>query len=95
MDFDRRDDISQAIDAIAAVLERTNAYIDHEERLEAVIALKSQVEDWRNHRVEAFGELLLHGTFTVIKGDGTNSEREVRLSNDASYNIITILRPWF
>lgn len=79
LDYNRREDISQAIDAIAAVLERTNAYIDHAERIEAVTALKSQVEDWRNHRVEAFGELLLHGTFTVIKGDGMNSEREVRL----------------
>ena len=65
------------MDAITAVLERTNAYIDREERLEAVQALKSQVEDWRNHRVEAFGDLLLHGTYTVIKGDGTNAEREV------------------
>lgn len=73
----RRETISEAIDAVSAVLERTNSYIDREERLEAVHALKSQVEDWRNHRVEAFGELLLHGTHTVIKGDGMNSEREV------------------
>ncbi len=64
---------------MATILERTNAFIHREERLEAVQALKSQVEDWRNHRVEAFGALLLHGTYTVIKGDGTNSEREVRM----------------
>lgn len=65
------------MEAMSTILERTNAFIDREERLEAVQALKSQVEDWRNHRVEAFGDLLLHGNYTVIKGDGTNSEREV------------------
>ena len=43
-------------------------------------ALKSQVEDWKSHRVEAFGDLLLYGTYTVLKGDpAKQEEREVSL----------------
>lgn len=71
---------------MTAVLNRTNASIDREERGEAVRALKSQVEDWKNHRVEAFGDLLLYGTHTVLKGDPSkDSEREVSLCSYLSF----------
>jgi hypothetical protein len=68
------------MEAAQAVLQRTNAAIDREERLEAVEELKRLVEDWKGHRIDAFGELLLFGTHTVLKGDSTNTkdnEREV------------------
>ena len=41
--------------------------------------LKDRVEDWKGHRVEVFGDLLLHGTYTVLKGENTakDAEREV------------------
>ena len=75
---DKRQDITRGMEAMTAVLNRTNASIDREERIEAVRALKSQVEDWKQHRVEAFGELLLYGTHTVLKGDPSRDyEREV------------------
>ena len=78
LDADRQRDLSQAMSAITSVLERTNSQIAREERQEAVRALKTQVEDWKHHRVEAFGELLLHGTFTVAKGDpAKDSQRDV------------------
>lgn len=54
--------------------------MDLEERNEAVEELKGRVEDWKGHKIEAFGDLLLHGTFTVLKGETTapkGSEREV------------------
>lgn len=77
---DKKADIARGMEAMTAVLNRTNASIDREERVEAVRALKSQVEDWKNHRVEAFGELLLYGTHTVLKGDPSkDSEREVSI----------------
>ena len=66
--------------AAAAALERTNAAIAREERVEAVEELKTLVEDWKGHRIEGFGELLLHGQFTVLKGESIaakNEEREV------------------
>jgi cell division control protein 24 len=63
------------------VLFATNAAVDREERLEAVDELRERVEDWKGHRIESFGELLLHGTHQVVKGDTSNpkdQEREVR-----------------
>jgi len=63
--------------AITNILGFTNSYLAKQEQHKIVQDLKDQVEDWKSHRVEAFGELLLHGTFVVIKGDGMNTEREV------------------
>jgi cell division control protein 24 len=83
LDEERKNDISMGIDAASSVLQRTNAAIDREERLEAVEELRTLVEDWKGHRIEGFGELLLYGTFTVLKGESIstkNEEREVILS---------------
>ena len=77
-DDPRKQELADAIESVIGVLQRTNAVLDKEERDEAVKELKAQVEDWKHHRVEAFGELLLYGTHTVVKGDPTkDSEREV------------------
>ena len=69
------------MDAASSILERSNAAIARQERIEAVQELKDRVEDWKGHRVEGFGELLLHGTYTVLKGESTakDAEREVSL----------------
>ncbi|KAI9691298.1 MAG: hypothetical protein M1820_009761 [Bogoriella megaspora] len=82
LDQARRDDISVGIEAASSVLERTNEAVAREEREAAVQELKGRVEDWKGHRVEVFGELLLAGTFTVLKGDNANakdSEREYKV----------------
>ena len=80
---ERKQELANAIEAVIGVLQRTNAVLDKEERIVAVQELKAQVEDWKHHRVEAFGELLLYGTHTVVKGDPTkDSEREVRKSSE-------------
>ncbi|KAF2274731.1 uncharacterized protein EI97DRAFT_98052 [Westerdykella ornata] len=78
LDQQRRDDISSGIEAATSVLERTNAAIDREERMEAVEELKMLVDDWKGHRIEGFGDLLLHGQFTVLKGDAPNAKSEER-----------------
>lgn len=57
--------------------------MDREEKVEAVQELKNRVEDWKGHRVEGFGDLMLYGTFTVLKSDTAPSkdgEREVSIS---------------
>lgn len=80
LDEERRDDISTGMEAAQSILQRTNAAIDREERIVAVEELKTLVEDWKGHRIEGFGELLLFGNHTVLKGDNSNSkdaEREV------------------
>lgn len=75
----RKETLTAAIEAVTAILHRTNDVLDREERQQAVRDLKAQVEDWKHHRVEAFGDLLLYGNHTVLKGDPTrDNEREVR-----------------
>lgn len=46
--------------------------------MEAVEELKTLVEDWKGHRIEGFGDLLLYGQYTVLKGDGMNGKNEER-----------------
>lgn len=75
---DLRTDIQRAIDAIQTVLDSANDAIDKEHLQSAVKDLDERVDDWKALKIEAFGDLLRFGTFSVIKGDnGKDSEREV------------------
>ncbi|KAJ9632171.1 Guanine nucleotide exchange factor for Cdc42p [Taxawa tesnikishii (nom. ined.)] len=79
LDEARKANLEIGIECARAVLTRTNEAIAHEDKLEAVHDLKNRVEDWKGHRVEGFGDLLLFGTFTVIKSDAAptkDMERE-------------------
>ncbi|KAF1813577.1 hypothetical protein P152DRAFT_285799 [Eremomyces bilateralis CBS 781.70] len=81
-DEERTDNLRQGLEAALQVLQATNTAVDREERKEAVEELRGRVEDWKGHRLEGFGELLLHGTFTVLKGDSVNTkdpEREYKI----------------
>ncbi|KZF24866.1 hypothetical protein L228DRAFT_57551 [Xylona heveae TC161] len=79
-DDQRRSDLTAGIEAASDVLERTNAAVDREDRLEAVKELAGRVEDWKGHKIDHFGDLLLYGTFTVLKGDGNRDvEREYKV----------------
>jgi cell division control protein 24 len=81
LDEARKRDLDDGIEAASSVLHRTNAAVDLEERKDAMNELRERVEDWKGHRLESFGDLLLHGTYQVVKGDSSNSkdsEREVR-----------------
>ncbi|KAI9838294.1 MAG: hypothetical protein M1819_005562 [Sarea resinae] len=80
LDKELQADLTAGMEAASAVLERTNAAIDREARAAAVSDLSGRVEDWKGHKIEQFGDLLLYGTFTVLKGDGAKDiEREVRI----------------
>lgn len=82
LDEARRDDLLIGKEAATSVLSRTDKAVDREQKHEAVQELKMRVEDWKGHRVEGFGDLLLYGTFTVLKSDnpssGKDGERQVR-----------------
>jgi cell division control protein 24 len=76
----KKESLTQGIAVAEAILRSSNAAIDQQERNEAVQELRERVEDWKGHRLDNFGELLLHGTFSVIKGESSSSkdqEREV------------------
>lgn len=36
----------------------------------------TRVDDWKSHRVEQFGKLLLHGVYTVVTGK-SDQEKDV------------------
>lgn len=57
---------------------QANAAVDRELRAEALDDLCARVDDWKNHRVDHFGDLLLHGHFPVITGK-SDVQKEVRL----------------
>lgn len=76
LDDARRADLVVGKDAAASVLTRTEKAVDREEKAEAVQELKVRVEDWKGHRVEGFGELLLYGTFTVLKSESQNPGKD-------------------
>lgn len=79
-DDERKEDLARGKECATIILTRTNMAIDVEDKLEAVEDLKGRVEDWKGHRVEGFGSLLLFGAYTVLKSDsapGKDQEREV------------------
>jgi cell division control protein 24 len=88
LDDFRKSEIDRGIEAATSVLFATNAAVDREERLEAIEELRERVEDWKGHRIDSFGELLLYGTHQVVKGDTSNTkdqEREVSSTEVQSF----------
>jgi cell division control protein 24 len=72
--------LSQGLEAIERITSQINEAIRKSENVEVVKDLEGRVEDWKGHRLEHFGELLLHGQFSVIKSDTRGEvEREVNL----------------
>jgi len=88
-------EIEAGMEASQTILQAANAAIDREERNDSMTELNLRVEDWKGHKLENFGDLLLNGTYQVIKGDSSNpkdQEREVstlngiiRISTDQSF----------
>lgn len=70
--------LQQGLEAIENINKKINEAIRRAENAEVVKDLEGRVEDWKGHKLEHFGELLLHGQFLVIKGDQKGDvEREV------------------
>lgn len=66
---------------------QANAAVDRELRNGALADLCARVDDWKNHRVDHFGDLLLHGHFPVVTGK-SEVQKEVR-----SYSIFSTTTP--
>lgn len=66
------------IEAANRVLKLANEAVDRELRQEALNDLCARVDDWKSHRVDHFGELLLHGNFPVVTGK-SDVQKEVCL----------------
>ena len=76
-DNETKADLTAGIEAANRVLTQANAAVDRELRNEALEDLCNRVDDWKNHRVDHFGDLLLHGHFPVITGK-SDVQKEVR-----------------
>lgn len=76
-DEETKADLTCGIEAANRVLTQANAAVDRELRQEALDDLCARVDDWKNHRVDQFGELLLHGHFPVVTGK-SDVQKEVR-----------------
>ncbi|KAI6248594.1 Rho guanine nucleotide exchange factor scd1 [Erysiphe necator] len=63
-----KNDLTLGIEAANRVLKLANEAVDRELRQEALNDLCARVDDWKSHRVDHFGELLLHGNFPVVTG---------------------------
>ncbi|KAB5585095.1 CDC24 calponin [Coniochaeta sp. 2T2.1] len=61
-------DLANGISAAERVLQNANEAVDRDMLDEALDDLIMRVDDWKNHRVEQFGKLLLHGVYTVVTG---------------------------
>ena len=72
------------IDAAERVLKKANEAVDRDLLEEALDDLIRRVDDWKNHRVESFGRLLLHGVFTVITGRSEQEKDVSRLTTSTS-----------
>lgn len=63
------------------MLQKANEAVDRDLLDEAMDDLMNRVDDWKNHRVEQFGKLLLHGVYTVVTGK-TEQEKDVGGTRD-------------
>jgi cell division control protein 24 len=71
-------DLAAGVDAAERVLQKANEAVNRDLLDEALEDLISRVDDWKSHRVEQFGKLLLHGVYTVITGK-SDQEKDVSI----------------
>ena len=75
---DKLIDLRDGAKATREVLERANAAIDQVRRKQELDDLIASVDDWKGHKLEHFGELVICGAHTVLKGEGQKEvERDV------------------
>lgn len=75
------------------VVDYCNEGLNEMDNLEKVKQLSSRVEDWKGHKLDRFGKLLLHGQHSVLKSDvGSkgDKEREVRHPRLHLFNLMHI-----
>jgi len=71
-------DLAAGISAAERALQKANEAVDRDLLDEALEDLVGRVDDWKNHKVEQFGKLLLHGVYTVVTGK-TDQEKDYEI----------------
>ncbi|KAL8933218.1 MAG: hypothetical protein Q9216_006468 [Gyalolechia sp. 2 TL-2023] len=89
LDAKRKADLVEGEAAANSLMQRANEAVAKEQRTTAVADLQLRVEDWKGHNIKQFGELLLYGNYTVVKGEGTKpAEREVGVIFDTFPSVV-------
>ncbi|UKZ78559.1 hypothetical protein TrVFT333_006305 [Trichoderma virens FT-333] len=72
-DEETKDDLLAGCEAAERVLQKANEAVNRDLLDDALEELIVRVDDWKSHKIESFGKLLLHGVYGVITG---KSEQE-------------------
>lgn len=78
-DSETKEDLVAGCEAAERVLHKANEAVNRDLLDEALDDLINRVDDWKSHKVEQFGKLLLHGVYGVITGK-SDQEKDVRVS---------------
>lgn len=84
-------ELNSGIEASNRVLTQANAAVNQELLNEAFEELLTRVDDWKNHRVDQFGDLLLYGQFPVVTGK-SDVQKEVGLPSTFSIQCCCLLQ---
>ncbi|TVY58285.1 Rho guanine nucleotide exchange factor scd1 [Lachnellula suecica] len=93
LDESMKEDLTAGIEASSRVLREANEAVDHELRREAREDLENRVDDWKNHQIDHFGDLLLHGQFMVVTGK-SDIQKEVRPQSLRTLRNLASVRPF-
>ena len=88
---DLKADIAEAILIIQGVLQQADASIDKDTKEDALRELNERVEDWKSLKTKEFGDLLLMGTFSVLK-DSALREQEKEYHIYLFYKILIMCK---
>ncbi|KAJ3471891.1 hypothetical protein MRS44_001990 [Fusarium solani] len=77
-DEETKADLVNGCEAAERVLHKANDAVNRDLLDEALEDLTNRVEDWKSHKVEQFGNLLLHGVYGVITGK-TDQEKDYEI----------------
>lgn len=83
-DEDIKADLAGGIESAERVLSKANEEVNRDLLDEALDDLRNRVDDWKNHRVEQFGRLLMHGVYTVVTGK-SEQEKDVSIALQICY----------
>lgn len=91
-DEETKADLMAGCEAAERVLSKANEAVNRDLLDEALDDLVNRVDDWKNHQVESFGRLLMHGIYGVITGK-TDQEKDVRTNLPYNSGIATDTTP--
>src|SRR5690606_22339677 len=72
-------ELNEGMQSVERINAKVNEAIRKKDMAMQVEELAGRVDDWKGHKMESFGDLLLCGQFPIVKSDAKGEvEREVR-----------------